>query len=281
MIYALDIGGTNTLFSWFSDGKAVKNGEWRTVQDKEAMLGEIIKHAPASCEGLGISTGGFWKDGRCRVYSTVEDFSDGEFLDILEKELKCPVFIDNDARCALKAEYEYGALKGHPYSALITLGSSLGCAVMLEGRIFRGYNGQGAALFLMPEIFDGRNYIYDEKINSLKITGKYKNGELYGDFYSLYKNAASGDGEAEKYIDEYITSVALKCFYLYTMFDIELIAAGGGIAENGYILNGIKDKLKKFFIYDKSDRRPVLIKAGLSDRAGITGAYLGIKEKLH
>jgi glucokinase len=54
--------------------------------------------------------------------------------------------MENDARCALAGEMVCGSLKNHPNVAMVTLGTGIGVAVAVGGKILRGA-GQGSLMF--------------------------------------------------------------------------------------------------------------------------------------
>lgn len=280
MIYTLDIGGTLTKFAWFENGKIIKSDEWKTEQNADEMLDNIFRNAPKNPKAIGISSGGFWKNEKCVGYSSVKEFTDGVFIKILHNQFQCPVFIDNDARCALRAEYEFGSLQNNSSCALITLGTSLGCAIMFDGKIISGNSGQAGALFMMPEFYDGDKYFFDVTLNSLNVTKRYKDGAYYGDFKNVYDKAQNGEKEAKEYVSNYIKAVALKCFYLYLMFDIEAIAISGGIAEADGIIEGIKKELKRFLAMEESERVVNIHKSAFGNQANLIGAYILTKRDL-
>ena len=51
-----------------------------------------------------------------------------------------PVVIENDARAALIGEWQYGAGKGSDNILMVTLGTGMGSAVLIEGKLLRGRN---------------------------------------------------------------------------------------------------------------------------------------------
>ncbi len=57
---------------------------------------------------------------------------------IFEK-LNIPTFIENDGSCALIGEHSAGACKGSPDCVIITIGTGIGGAIILNDRLVRGY----------------------------------------------------------------------------------------------------------------------------------------------
>ncbi|MEZ5259191.1 MAG: ROK family protein [Ilumatobacteraceae bacterium] len=68
----------------------------------------------------------------------IREFAVGERL---RSRLGQPVVIDNDATCALAAEWQFGAAKGETDVVMVTLGTGIGGALVAGDRLIRGVNG--------------------------------------------------------------------------------------------------------------------------------------------
>ena len=64
----------------------------------------------------------------------------------MEALLHCKVYIENDANAAAYGEYLAGAAKGSRYAVAITLGTGIGCGIVLDGKIYSGFNHAGAVV---------------------------------------------------------------------------------------------------------------------------------------
>ncbi len=278
MILTIDIGGTNTKFAVFDKEHIVTRGSWKTISNKALIIDKILGISSENYSALCISTGGFWEEGKCVGYETLELTADGTFIEELSMRLKCDVFIDNDAHCALYSEIKEGALKGYNNGAIILLGSSIGCAVMINGKPYRGSTGQAGQLFLMPEFYDGSIYLYDKFANTLKLTEEYGGINMKGNMFKVIENSIKGDEIASILVNRYIKTVALKCWYIYLMYDVRVIAIGGGIAESDFIFDGVIAEVNKLFVNDKTNRQPNIVRTLLGKDCILTGAFLMSKE---
>ncbi|MGN0523397.1 MAG: ROK family protein [Eubacterium sp.] len=275
MIFTLDIGGTYTKYAHIDNGKIVNKGKWQTVKDFLMLVRLIDNVMCHPVEGIGISSGGFWDtDGNSIGYETVESTSKNGLTKFLAEKYKCPVCIENDARCALLAEKEYGVLKNHQNGVLFALGSSVGCAVMINGKLISGSTNQAGAMFMMPEYYDGTKYVYDEAANSIKLTKLYDSAFNRGNMLMLEEKALQNDKKAVELIESYSKAVALKCWYSYLAYDPECIVLGGGISNSEYITDKIKAYLNGFFENDKSARVPIIVKAQFGNDSNLLGASL-------
>lgn len=66
--------------------------------------------------------------------------------DDLARELKLPVFFDNDANAGMLAEWEFGAAKGAKNALYVTLSTGIGGGVITEGKILHGANGNAGEI---------------------------------------------------------------------------------------------------------------------------------------
>lgn len=272
MIFVLDIGGTFTKYAYYDKGVLSGCGKWQTTHDVDILLTNIEKVATIPFAAIGISSGGFWTiDGKAIGYQTIDSTADGNFVDKLRQKYHCPVYIENDARCAVLCEKEYG--EGIENSVFIALGSSLGCGVMINGKLFRGNNNQGASMFAMPELFNGKVYHSDKYANSLYMSSLYSK-KCRGNFYEVEKRAVEGDERAVKILELYIQSVAIKAYYSSLMFAPEIIYFGGAISKSDYLFGGIQDKFEQFCQMDKTRIYPRLEQSKFGSNANLLGAGL-------
>ena len=275
MIFTLDIGGTYTKYAVIENEKIIRKGKWRTVDDFGQLLEKIDAVMCSPVSRIGVSSGGFWDEkGKSIGYETVESTSENRLTKVLGEKYGCPVFIENDARCALLAEKKYGVLKDCQNAVLFVLGSSLGCAVLINGKLFSGSTGQAGAMFMMPEYFDGDSYRFDEQANSIKLTKEFDASLGCGNMLLIEKAALQNEKKAAELIERYAKAVALKCWYSYLMYDPELIALGGGVSNSEYITDKIQYYLNGFFEHDKSERKPLIIKTQFGEDSNLLGASL-------
>lgn len=275
MIFVLDIGGTYTKYAHIEADNIIKKGRWQTTQDFAELMCNIDKTICEQPEYIGISSGGFWdKDGTSLGYESIRTTADATFVKKLREAYDCPVYIENDARCALLAEQEWGVLKNESHAVLFVLGSSLGCAVLLNKALYYGATGQAGAMFMMPELFDGNKFVFDQSANSLWLTNAYQGDCVTGNMLLLEQKALDGDQKAADLIDSYARAVALKCWYAYLMYDPACIALGGGISNSDLILEKIKTYTDLFFRMDTSTRMPKIILTAFGEDSNLLGAML-------
>lgn len=92
--------------------------------------------------GVGVSAAGLVDRAGERVrFAAHLPWRDAPVRDRLAERIGVPVVLNNDANCAAHAELVAGALRGVSSALLITVGTGIGGAVVLDGRVVRGANG--------------------------------------------------------------------------------------------------------------------------------------------
>ncbi len=95
-----------------------------------------------------------------RVLATNAKFDDATRLDLgtwFERAFKLPFLLENDARLALLGEHSFGAARGTQDAVMITLGSGIGGAALLDGRLLQSTHGLAGTIGgHLPVVLDGR-----------------------------------------------------------------------------------------------------------------------------
>lgn len=99
-----------------------------------------------------------------RIFATPKGkYDDACTLDLPAWSQECfglPLRIENDARMALLGERHASAAQGFDDVVMVTLGTGVGGAAMMQGRLVRGKHFQGGCLGgHLPARFDGRECI--------------------------------------------------------------------------------------------------------------------------
>jgi len=97
------------------------------------------------CVGVGTPSCINPNTGRL-VFSNNTNWRDVPLRQELEKHISIPVYIGNDANCAIIGETIAGSAKGKKNVVMLTLGTGVGGGVILGGKLFCGGDGMGAEL---------------------------------------------------------------------------------------------------------------------------------------
>ncbi len=251
-ILGIDIGGTSIKYGVVREGETLYNGQLPTdlggpenVADQIASLVNELKTAyPISTVGIGCA--GRVNSDTGTVTASNLHWKDAPFQAMLEKRFSLPVAIENDAQAALAAEWLYGACKGLSDALYITLGTGIGCGLLLGGRLYRGGSHVGGEAGHMITHVNGRPCVCGqqgcyEQYASAKALSRMAGGRTPEEVITLVK---AGDTQMESIWQEYLVQVCAGLASLVWLFSPQRILLGGGLSQAGdFLVSGLKECL--------------------------------------
>ena len=212
-------------------------------------------------ESIGIATPGIANlDNGCVEYSCNLPFRRypvvkklASMLDIEESKIK----IANDANAAAYGEAVAGAARGSSNSIMVTLGTGVGGGIIINGKIFTGYNhAAGEIRHIVIEVDGaqcgcGRKGCWEayssatalvrmtkEKIEECKAQGRYT---LMSEAERISGKTAcdamrAGDEAAKEVYDKYVKYLAAGITNMVNIFQPEVVSLGGGVSNEGQSL---------------------------------------------
>ncbi len=264
----------------------------RVLEENNMKMDEIL--------WVGIGTPGS-VNSRTGIVDFNANFGyyDWELRRRMEERLGCRVFIENDANAAAYGEYIAGGARGAKYAVVITLGTGIGGGIIIDGKIFAGFNYAGAELGHMVIQKDGRpcmcgrNGCWEKYASARALTEDTKAALLShrknmmwdlvgGDINKVNAKTAfdgmrAGDALAIRLIDKYMEYIACGLTNVINIFQPEVVCIGGGVSREGETLLAPVRKLVSWEDYARDGKRRVTIKsAELFNDAGVVGAaWLG------
>lgn len=125
------------------------------LETMAAAVLEVQRSAPdTSAVGFGIPALVDFERG-VSVTSVHLPLEAVPFREVMTERLKLPVFVDNDANLAALAELRHGAARGARNMVMLTLGTGIGGAIVIDGRIYRGAVGAASEFGHMTVELDG------------------------------------------------------------------------------------------------------------------------------
>ena len=159
----IDIGGTKIAGALVDEhGNIVQEERVATpVKDPVALVDAVValvKNLSADQDvlGVGVAMAGFIDHQQANViYGTNFGWKNYPLKSEIEAKLTIPVVIENDANAAGWAEYRFGAGRGHQHMVMLTLGTGVGGAIIVDGKMLRGGFGVAGELGHMRVVPDG------------------------------------------------------------------------------------------------------------------------------
>ncbi|PFG19515.1 ROK family glucokinase [Serinibacter salmoneus] len=160
----VDIGGTKIAAGVVDeDGELLES----TIRPTSAQEPELIEEAVADAVAelrqryvigaVGVAAAGFVDPGRCIVrFAPNIAWREHPLGEILAQRLGLPVVVENDANAAGWAEFRFGAAQEVADMAMLTVGTGLGGAIVVDGQLLRGAAGAGGEVGHMRVVPNGR-----------------------------------------------------------------------------------------------------------------------------
>ncbi len=275
----VDLGGSNLRLGIVNlEGRVL---DFRTLAMNEALEGEEILarlvQAARGLDGLaGIAGTGIAVAAALQGDRILPGLAGQRALEEfplrrrIEQEIGKPCVIDNDGNLFLLGEAHYGAARGMKDVLLLTLGTGIGCGLMLDGRLRRGAHSSGAeiGLMLLPEAQRG-SYATLESLASPGLLVRTL-GEPRG---SLFAREASGDERAAALIDEMCERVAWAIANAHVLLDLELVLLSGGLSQVGEaLLHRVRAAFNRICPSDANFGLRIEMGALPPDKGGVIGA---------
>lgn len=292
----IDLGGTFIKFALIAEsGEIIYNHKLpigvtaqredilNTMSEAIRMVLEKAQEEKLNILGIGIGSPGLCYEGIViGGADNLNDWVDVHLSEIFSSEFNLPVLIDNDANVMGLGEAVYGAAKDCTDVIFLTVGTGIGGAIVVNGKLYGGYKNRGTEMGHVtidhkgiPCNCGGRGCLEAYASTSALIgqyaeaTGKNVN-ELDG-FY-LVQRFKEGEEEAVKCLENHTDYLGHAIAGFLNTFAPQKVVIGGGISEAGefYI-----DLIKKYtFQYAMPDcaANTDVVGAILGNMAGSLGA---------
>ncbi|MBE6655405.1 MAG: ROK family protein [Ruminococcaceae bacterium] len=309
----IDLGGTNIAAGIVDKNKkiiakasvptfAARDGEL-IIRDMAALVDKLLKSNKIPLNEIahvGIATPGTVDDKRGvveRAYNL--PFNHFPIGDMFKRFLPVKnVFVANDANAAALGEALAGAARGSRNSVMITLGTGVGGGIIIDGKIYSGFNGAAGELGHIVIEYNGRqctcgrrgcweayssatalSAVTREKVIECDIKGiptlmtdDYKTrGKVTA--RTAFAAMKKGDKVAADVVDYYIEHLACGIASIINIFQPEIICIGGGICnEKGYLLDPLNALVEREQYTRENPQKCKIVVAELGNDAGIIGA---------
>lgn len=260
---ALDMGGTHIGCGVVENEKLLAHGSLPINQDVALAdllpeLGRLLHSLVAdsgntgeSCLGVAIGFPGIVDARRCRITSTLKKYADAPELDLtawVRQNFNAPLRIENDARLALLGEHFAGAARGANDIVMLTLGTGIGSATILDGHILRGVHAHAGCLGGHMTVKVGGHQCQCGNIGCAEAEAGgwalpsivrewpgFDQSSLstahHIDFQSMFEQADAGDKLAQQVRTHCLRVWAATVVSLVHAYDPELVLLGGGVMK--------------------------------------------------
>ncbi|MGH3828662.1 MAG: ROK family protein, partial [Pseudonocardiaceae bacterium] len=160
----VDIGGTKVAAGVVDEhGTIVATTHRDTPADDVSRIENVIAAAVGELtstydvEAVGIGAAGFIDASRSTVmFAPNLAWRDEPLRASLQRRLRLPVVVENDANAAAWAEVRFGAGRGADHVVAVTVGTGIGGGIVVNGQLLRGQFGAAAEIGHVAVVPDGR-----------------------------------------------------------------------------------------------------------------------------
>ena len=303
----IDLGGTKILGVVHDVGSgrivaehSIPNPRGDGHAATAAIVGLIRSVIPAdrTLVGVGVGLAGLVDlDGVLRYGPNVPGIVDLALRRTLEDEFGVAVVVDNDAAMAARAELDRGAARGAADVVVVTQGTGIGGALVVDGRLVSGANGfAGEPGHMLIQRGGHRcacgqrgcweayasgaglvNLWTDLRVEGRGLSILDRAGGSPNDVRGEHISAAAADNDqdAVEIFERFAGWVAQGLGSLVTLLDPDLIVLGGGLARaNEHFLEGVQRQMQEFVLGAAHRPAVPVVGAELGASAGAVGAAL-------
>jgi len=303
----IDVGGTTTKFGLVTrDGEVISRQRINSDKslDSDAFftclfdkIDELINQNgnQLSLKGLGIGA----PTGNCFT-GNIDNASNLPWkgripvVKLAKEYFKLPAFLSNDANAAAIGEMLFGSARSMKNFVVLTIGTGLGCGLVINGELVIGHNAHAAEIGHSIVISDGRLCscglkgcleTYVSAVGLLRTVSKLiETSDIPSKFRAIQKKrnitaihvseaAKSGDQLAMEAFNYTGQILGMKLADLVTYFDPEAIIFLGGLVKSKSLLFKPAKKEMERNILNIYQNKVRLISSDLNnDSAGILGA---------
>lgn len=295
MKIGIDLGGSHIAIGVIDDINIIEKIETRLMAKEKRNIKNFIENYIISnvkdfakkykITEIGMSVPGTIK-GDIIIKSVKLELENYNLVEVLKKKLNLPIKIRNDAKCAAIAESKIGCLKDNRRSLFLTLGTGIGGAVIINGKLLDTGELPGCEFGHTViqkngikcncgkngcfEKYASMKVLKDNLRTALELDGTTSGKELLD---IIKKN--SQDKKIECVIDEFVEYLSIGISNLVNIFEPEVIGIGGSFVYfSDILLERLKNTIQKNkYLFNEREELKIL-PAMLGNDAGIIGSCL-------
>ncbi|MBE6855209.1 MAG: ROK family protein [Ruminococcus sp.] len=310
----IDLGGTNIVAGVVNENyEIIAKASTKTncprpaneiADDMAKMAIQAVENAKLTMDDIGwvgIGTPGIANSSTGIIeYSNNLGFENTPMVEMIQKHINKPVFIENDANAAAYGEFVAGAAKGANNAVCITLGTGVGGGIVIDGKIYSGSNFAGAELGHTvisvdgPQCSCGRKgcfEVFSSATGLIRMTKEAMEAHPESGMHALsaerggkvsartsFDAMRAGDATAKQVVDDYLKYLAAGITNTINIFQPDVLCIGGGVCNEGdALLVPVKELVAKEVYTRNSKKNTEIVIAKLGNDAGIIGAaFLGM-----
>lgn len=281
----IDIGGTKILVALLDDKFDVlvtqkskvdaNKGEKVFFQSLVDGIKEVCKEGGVplrQIQSIGIGCPGMIQNpqGVITLSPNISFMKNYPLREKVNRRFKVPVVVENDVNAGLYGEHAFGAARGVENVVGIFLGTGVGGALILDGKIYRGASGAageiGHTFLSIPSLLSSfdREGTLESKVGRHAISSEAGNLMLKQQAPKLYaqvgydvkkikskvllKSLEGNDKAIQKLIQDKARLLGISMANVVNLLNPQMIVLGGGVVESmeEWIVPTAKETMRKY-----------------------------------
>lgn len=293
----LDVGGTNVRYAYADELNSktlycqkrpfIKVGNPH-AEVEENICSIIDDMAPGDIKEIGVSLAAIMdrNTGKVKTWPNNPCWNHYELVKHLNHRYNVPIVFEDDANCGAIGEY-YSLSAPVNNMAYITIGTGIGCGLILNDSLFIGENGFAGELghvWINQEENEsvcscGNKGCFQSMVSGPAVLKEYNmaaNASLES-LEQVYEQYMRNDLSAIKCLSNMINNISMTIYNLVMCLDISVFIIGGGVSNVSAefisnIENKVNGRLKPF------EREVSIGQARLGEFSGVYGALQILKK---
>jgi glucokinase len=251
-----------------------KNAVAESVKKIQSKLSDVKPIVGICAPGLpnSVNTAIGFMPGRLKG---LENFIWSDFL-------KTKTVVLNDAISAMMAEARFGVAKGKKNVIMLTLGTGIGGAILIDGKPYQGAFNKAGHIGHMVIDSDGKPDVIgipgslEDAIGNCTI--EERSAGKFRSTHKLLEAYRNGDSFASEIWLTSLKKLAMALASLTNILSPEMIILGGGITEAGNDLFEPLEEYMQNYEWRTTGNKAKIVKAEYGDLAGAVGASCFARE---
>ena len=246
-------------------------------------------------KSIGVACPGLLDEEGSRIIKThIMGFHKAPIRDEFKVYFNNPIHIENDAHCIALAESIGGAAEDLDYSVTIHIGNGISGGIIINNKLYTGFNGAGAVLGHMvidkngKDCSCGRRGCFETLCSEKALIQQTKEAALKNPdslimqicendltrvtATTAYEAMKQGDNAAKDVFDEYVDNMAIAITNISNILMPEVIILSGGITVLGEgLLKPVREKMYNW-VYSREYTLPMLKLSEMGSASVLIGA---------
>lgn len=275
MFLGIDVGGTKILFADYSGDQVRIVGRKATPNSYEEFLELVGRMVSGKVKRIGVGIPGTSSKEKVTWVPNIPYLDNQNLSNDLEKLFGAEVLLANDAQLALLGEVWKGAGRGNKDAVLMSIGTGIGGAIMVEDKLIRGQRGAAGALgwLNLDHVHPSdRNHGYLELHASgrtLEKVGLAMAPPLTS--FEIVERTKKGDPACLEVMNKMGHLIGTAFASIASVLDTEILIVSGGLSGEFDLFKASMYKSFKEFAAPGISEIPI-VKSELGSLSGVYGA---------